>query len=144
VADRLLALVLIAVSAAMIWGATLLQIQYQYEPIGPKAFPIIISALLIASALFLLIRPDPDPEIEGDGTLRRIVIAAGLLAAYVLLFERLGFIVSTALIAFGFALLLGANPWRAALFGVLLGIGSYFLFTWPLELNLPADPLFEL
>ena len=143
-ADRLLAAACALVAAAMIWAALQLEIAVQYEPVGPKAFPVILGVLMIASVIVLLVRPDPTPELEGEHTKRRLLLGTVLLAAYVLLFEHTGFVIATAVIAFAFALVLEARALPAAVFAVLLAVISYALFTGPLELNLPSDPVFGL
>ena len=56
--DRICAAVLLVVAGLMAWLAYQLQVPFQYEPLGPKAFPLILAALIALCALWLLYRPD--------------------------------------------------------------------------------------
>ena len=79
-------------------------------------------------------------DVDG-ATWKRLAIVLALLAGYAVLFEPLGFIISTVLFATVTSRLLGAVWKRAALFGLGVGVGGYLLCAGLLDLNLPAGPL---
>jgi len=54
--DRALGLVSLMVALAYIASATQIQTSFLQDPVGPKAFPILIGAVAAISSLFLIIR----------------------------------------------------------------------------------------
>ena len=46
-ADRVLASVVIVLGIAVGWSAMDLYVPFQYEPLGPKAFPLFLSTILL-------------------------------------------------------------------------------------------------
>jgi putative tricarboxylic transport membrane protein len=84
--------------------------------------------------------PAEEPAYETDW--RTLLGVAALLAAYVLLFRPLGFILTSAAFLPAGARILGSDLWRRDLLaGVLLSVATYAVFTFLLGLELPAGPL---
>ncbi len=68
----------------------------------------------------------------------RVLWVAALTAAYVLLIERLGFIVTTIPYLLGFGAALGERRWmRLALFALVVPVATYLLFDRTLNVPLP-------
>ncbi len=63
------------------------------------------------------------------------------LLAYALLFEILGFVISTALAGFALGLLFNGRLWPSVISGVLLGVLLYGLFDYLLDVPLPLGLL---
>lgn len=59
------------------------------------------------------------------------------MVAFALLLETLGFILATAGLALGVALLFGARPWLALVTGVVTSVALWALFDKLLDLPLP-------
>lgn len=118
-----------------------IQAPFQYDPLGPESWPRILGAVMLICLVVLLIRPDVDHFDVDRPSWVRLAAVLALLVAYAALFEPFGFIISTALFALAVSRLLGATWWRAALFGVAVGVGGYLLCVGLLGLNLPAGPL---
>lgn len=73
---------------------------------------------------------------------RTLGLMAVALAGLILLWRPLGFILTTTLFLMAGAWVLGSrSPVRDLLAGVLVGVGTYALFTRLLGLELPAGPL---
>jgi putative tricarboxylic transport membrane protein len=69
----------------------------------------------------------------------RPMIAIGLLLAFALVFERLGFLLSTMALLIGLMRLIDPVPWRRALpIAVLAPLGSWFVIQKLLKIALPA------
>ena len=120
--------------AVIAWG---FQAPFAYDPVGPRAYPLLLLALLGAGALWLVFRPSLHQHLlTGKQSLRALLCIASLLA-YALLFEPLGFIPSTALAAAGLGLLFGGRPLPCAISGVLMGVLLYTLFDLLLDVPLP-------
>lgn len=140
--DRIFAGTLLGLSGLIAWAALQLEVPFQYEPLGPKAFPVILAGILALSALWLLFKPSKDDWFPSREVLLKLLLALGLMAGYAFLFERAGFIVATFLIGAVFSWLFSEPPLRAAVFALVMSVVSYFLLTTLLQLNVPAGHLF--
>jgi len=115
---------------------------FQSDPLGPSAFPLLLSGLLGATALVLLFRPGPEAEWPRGQALVHQVAAVGILIAYAFMLEPVGFIPSTAVAIAVVALQLGATYRHSALLGGGMSVVLYTLFDPVLGLPLPAGALF--
>ena len=136
--DRLFAGVLLLLSGLIAWAAFQLQVPFQYEPLGPKAFPLMLSGLLAISAVWLFIKPNANSWHIEPHVMTRLVQALALLFAYAWMYDRLGFVIATTLVGGVFSWMFGARPRLAAGYSLGLSICSYFLLTTLLQLNVPA------
>lgn len=127
-------LLLCAGLAVIAWG---FQPPFSYDPVGPRAYPLLLLGLLGAGALWLVIRPALHRHLlNAAQSLRALLCVAGLLA-FALMFEPLGFVPATALAATGLGLLFGGRSLPCALSGVLMGVLLYLLFDLLLDVPLP-------
>jgi hypothetical protein len=113
---------------------------------GPGFFPLVLSLGLAGVAAALLVRAlraAPAPAAPAEPTQHRRLVATVLaLAVYVLVFERLGFILATVgTLAFLFGAL-GRYRWPvAAGVAVLVALAAWVLFDTWLQVRLPAGVL---
>ena len=140
--DRIFALVGLAIVIAYgVIAFTAIRAPFQYDPLGPESWPQILSIAAALCLLYILVRPD---RLEGLGdlrTLRQIGVMVVVLVLYAASFERLGFVLSTALFCGIVAFWTGARPLPAAVYGIAFGLLGYVLFVRVLALNLPAGIL---
>lgn len=139
--DRILGAVCLVVAAGMAWAAKDYAAPISYEPVGPRAFPLLLSALMAAGGAWLLIRPTGHASGLGLSSLRTLGLAAGAVVIYALLFEMLGFPLATALMALPVGLAFGGSWQRSLAGGVGLGLGLYLLFDKLLDVVLPTGLL---
>lgn len=105
-----------------------------YAALGPWAFPAVVLAGLALSAVFV-IRKTPRFSIAIP---RPVIFTAGLLAAYVLAFERLGFVPATIVYVPLQARILGSRKlWRDVIVAVALTLLAYAVFDRVLDVKLP-------
>lgn len=124
---------------------------FSYEPVGPRAYPLLCLALMAAGLAWLIARPpplheEPDQPPPSLALLRKVGLCIVLLLGHAALFEHLGFVVSSALAGSALAWLAGGRPLPSLLAGTLLSVGLYLLFDRVLEVPLPAGvlaPLFS-
>ena len=91
----------------------------------------------VAAALWLLCKPSGEPTLPISWVLaRKVGLCVGALLAYALLFEPLGFVLSTALAGFSLGLLFGGRLLPSALSGLLMGTLLYGLFDYLLDVPL--------
>ncbi|OII58994.1 hypothetical protein BIW19_23715, partial [Pseudomonas putida] len=101
--QRIFALALLAVCAALAVMAWPYQAAFSYEPVGPRAYPLLTLGLLGLGLLYLVFRPTPivrkddEPELDRE-TLIKIAACVGLLIVFASTFEALGFILSAILV----------------------------------------------
>ncbi len=139
--DRVLGALCLAGALAMAWAAHDYTAPIAYEPVGPRAFPTLLAALIGVCGIWLVVRPSLHSAAIASGRLRPVLACMLAIVAYALLFEPLGFTVATALLAVPVGIAFGGN-WRQSLLGgIALGVGLYFLFDRLLDVVLPAGLL---
>ena len=108
---------------------------------GPGVFPTALGALMLGLGAWLA--PSALRERTAFGNLPRVAALAGVLAAYALLLDGLGFVITTSL---AMAVMLAAFTTRSralwGAIGVIGAIASYALFSSVLHVQLPPDPWF--
>lgn len=139
--DRIVGLGLILLAAWYGWTAGEYQAEFA-DPLGPSMFPRLLAPFIAGLGLWLIMRPDPDPEWPRGWTLLVQSVTVALMLAYALAIVPVGFIISTAVLAALLAMLLGARLLPATASGVAASLGCYTLFTYVLELSLPTGTLF--
>lgn len=137
-ADRIFGLALIGLAALAAFNASQFQVTFSYEPVGPKAFPILLAAILAGLSLVLVFRPGKNGEWPEKCVALRLLAVLAVLLVYALLFTRLGFLITTFATVFSLARLFGASCSKALVAGLLMSVGSYYLFTLGLGISLPA------
>ncbi len=140
-ADRVFALAALALAAFYGFVALGLEAPFQYDPLGPETWPRLLAVAFALCAAYVLLRPGSDPDWDGAATLRRLGLSVAALVVYAVLFEPLGFVVTTSVYAGGMAWWGGARPLPAAVYGLGLGVPGYFVCTRLLALNLPTGVL---
>lgn len=138
--DRIFGLVVILVALAYVASATQIQTSFLSDPVGPKAFPILIGCVAAICGLVMILRPDPEADWPGLWTLGRLAVALVALVIYAYLLKPLGFLIPTAVVAalLGYQIRPRAGP--AILSGIGLSVGLFVIFRFALGLGLVALP----
>lgn len=142
--DRILGLLSLVLAAAMAWAAHSYAADISYEPVGPRAFPTLLAAVLALTGLWLALRPSRTPA--GDGTAQLgvwwpLALTVAAMLAYALLFQWLGFVLVTALMALPVGRSFGGRPLPLLATGLGLGLGLFFLFDKVFDVILPTGVL---
>lgn len=146
VLQRILAAVLLMVCAALALMAWPYQAPFSYEPVGPRAFPLLMLGLMGVALLYMLFRPTPivhtedEPPLDRE-TLIKISVCIGLLLVFAGTFEPLGFIISSILIGLPMARLYGGRWLPSAVVVTLMSVGLYLLFDKAMDVPLPLGLL---
>ena len=138
--DRLTGLALLALAVAYGVAASGYQAMIG-DPLGPAAFPVALSIPLGLLSLYLIVRPDPEPDWPGRRALLKQALTLVAFVAYAYLLEPLGFVVSTFLAVVVLGRLLGARLWQAAAAGAAIALVLFVAFDTLLGLPLPAGVL---
>ncbi len=138
--DRIFGLVVLVVALAYIASATQIESSFLSDPVGPRTFPIGIGLVAAVSAVFMIVRPDEDPNWPPLRIFGVLAIAALVLIVYALMLKPLGFLLPTAISAAILSYQLSDRPGPAALAGIGLSIGLFLIFKYALGLGLVAFP----
>ena len=144
--QRIFASVLLLVCVGLALMAWPYQAAFSYEPVGPRAFPLLMLGLMGAALLYMVFRPTPikhtedEPPLDGQ-TLTKICICVALLLVFAGLFEPLGFILSSMLIGIPMARLYGGRWVPSVVIVSLMAIGLYLLFDKAMDVPLPLGLL---
>jgi putative tricarboxylic transport membrane protein len=139
--DRLLGAACLSVAVAMAWAARDYIAPISYEPVGPRAFPMLLAALLGAGGAWLVVKPGTHSAGLGAAQWKLLGLALLAVFGYALLFETLGFTLATTLMAVPVGMAFGGS-WKQALAGGLgLGLLLYLGFDKLLDVVLPSGLL---
>ncbi|VVN93553.1 tripartite tricarboxylate transporter TctB family protein [Pseudomonas fluorescens] len=144
--QRIFASVLLLVCIGLALMAWPYQAAFSYEPVGPRAFPLLMLGLMGMGLLYMIFRPAPivhsedDPQLDRE-TLIKIGICVVLLLVFAGTFEPLGFIVSSILIGIPMARLYGGRWLPSVVIISLMSIGLYLLFDRVMDVPLPLGLL---
>lgn len=144
---------LVALGALVAWDATTISTDFATRgPIGPKAVPVIVAALLVVTGALLALDvlrgghgeaeggEDIDLSHGTDWKTVGIVVAAFLGNA--LLIETLGWAISGALLFFFVAYGLGSRRYvRDIAISLAMSFGSFYLFALGLGITMPPGLL---
>ena len=140
--DRIFSALWLAFCAAVGWMAWQIEAPISYEPIGPRAYPLLLAGIMAAATAWLLLKPDPEPEWPAGPMRVKAAVLFGAFLAYALLFEWLGFPLSTALATVALGRLFGGRWAQCIAGGTGLGVGLWFFFDKLLDVTLPLGRLF--
>tara|TARA_Y100001001_G_scaffold150061_1_gene160400 strand:- start:151 stop:639 length:489 start_codon:yes stop_codon:yes gene_type:complete len=139
VGDRLAGAVLLVLALGAWWHSHSFVTGFM-QPVGPGAFPRLVSLPLAALAAYLILRPGFNERWPDRAGLARQLAVLLLLAAYAGLLEPLGFLPATLAGAIVLTRLFGAAWGQALIAGTGLALGLYALFEFALGMPLPDVP----
>eukprot|EP01030_Chromulinospumella_sphaerica_P006022 gene6022-5891_t len=144
--QRIFAAVLLLVCIGLALMAWPYQAAFSYEPVGPRAFPLLLLGLMGLALTYMLIRPQPTKHTDDEPpldrpTLIKIGICVSLLLVFAGTFESLGFILSSMLIGIPMARLYGGRWLPGVVIITLMSVGLYLLFDKAMDVPLPLGLL---
>lgn len=141
-ANKVIAIFLIALAIMYIIAAIRLP-NYPYIPVDSEAVPITLGIILIILSIFLFFQKDNhDKKKLPKKDVTAILTVVGLILAYIMLLEFLGFFLSTALFLFVNTWIMGYRKWLSNLItSIAIPLFIYLLFTQFLDIVLPRGIL---
>jgi putative tricarboxylic transport membrane protein len=148
-----LAALLGVVGGVVLWDAGRLHSSYaQADVVGPRTVPFVVGGLLLLCAVLLAVNVLRGGQGEAEGgedvdlthpTEWRVVLPLiGFFVANIVLVERLGWVVSGAILFWGCAWTLGSRHYaRDAVVSVAIALASFYLFYSGLGIHLPSGVL---
>ncbi len=156
--ERTASVVMTAFSAAYLIGAYLMiPVPMIKQQIGPSVFPKAVGFLMLLFSLCnlviqfkgiakedearaVIIGAEDKVETKADLKLMGVIIA--LMVVYALLFNTLGYALTTILVFLAGVLVLDRKHiLRDVIIGLIASFGMYFIFTKLLKVTLPSGPL---
>ena len=144
--QRIFASVLLLACVGLALMAWPYQAAFSYEPVGPRAFPLLMLGLMGLGLIYMIVRPTPvvhseeDPQLDRD-TLLKIAVCVVLLLIFAGTFEPLGFILSSILIGIPMARLYGGRWVPSVVIISVMSVGLYLLCDKAMDVPLPLGLL---
>ena len=135
--ERIFGVFLLLLSAGGIFIGWDLKAPISYEPVGPRAFPLLVFTLLGICSLGLVLSKRPATTWAPSPVLLRVGGMFLVVLAYALLFDKLGFVISTALMSIPLSRYFGGTWKQSLLAGAGLGVILFLLFDKLLDVALP-------
>lgn len=111
--------------------------------LGPQVFPLFVASGLVVLGAVLVVRTiiRPRPSSENAGSKQDLLVLVAAIAVYLVLFQVLGFLLSTFLILAVLFYYLGERKiWVTVLVAAVLSEGVMLAFHEGLKVNLPVGP----
>jgi putative tricarboxylic transport membrane protein len=139
-------------TAVIVDGLGIPHITSGTDPVGPRAVPVILGVLLLVAAAVYAVdvarggRGEPeageDVDLSRGGDWRTVLLLIAAFVVNAVLIERLGWVISGALLFWGTAFALGNRHYvRNLLIAVTLSLTTFYAFAIGLGVNLPAGVL---
>lgn len=140
--ERFFSIGLLCVSIGMLYVAFSFDSAISYDSVGSKAFPVLISGLLILSLVSIVLRRNDYYELMNvtPPVIKKSIILIVAFFAYAYLFEIASFPVSTAMMIFVVGKVFGGKTIPCLITGLTMSIGGYLLFDMLLDVPLPLGP----
>lgn len=143
--ERIFSGILLVVSLillVMAWGYTA---PIAYDPIGPRPYPVILLSLLAFFCALIVFRPKKLGEQISMGLtkpiIKNLIICGVAMLLYGVLFEWLGYIIATVLMATVVGLLFDGKKVPTMIASVVMAVLTYLLFDKALDVSLPLGLL---
>ncbi|MCP3031638.1 tripartite tricarboxylate transporter TctB family protein [Halobacillus sp. A1] len=122
--------------------------EYPYVPVDSDLVPKILGFLLLALSVFLFFDKSSEKEEEKAKRVvpkKEIIVmcgVGGMIFVYILLFELLGFLITTALFIISCSTFLGYRQWKTSILVSIIFPGVlYYVFNYLLQIRLPQGIL---
>jgi len=129
-----------ALALAYMAGALNIRTGLMSDPLGPKAFPLLVGAVTLLCGAAIAARPDPEPTWPRPATLAQLALATAVMLAYAYALIPLGFLLPTAVGAAVVSFQITPRWRQAAMAGLGLSIGLFVIFRFILGLGLRPWP----
>lgn len=139
--DRIFGVVGLLLAIGFAFAALAIEESFLSDTVGPKAFPLIIAAILGLASISIALKPDASPTWPPLGRFVEIFAAVVVMVLYAQLLPVIGFVIATALAATYLTWRLGSALVASVLIGVGTSVGIYIVFHLLLGLSLARGPL---
>lgn len=141
--DRVAGVILLLVAIWYSIEASTLKSSILSDNLGPSAFPLFLGILLGILSLYMIIKPDVDPQWpDRSGWIRMgLIILSFIVYAYIM--EPFGFVIATTFEMVSLAYVFKGPRIKSVVTGFLFSLFLFGLFSYVLSLSLPTGTIFE-
>ena len=139
--DRIFGLFGLVLAAFYFWATSIIPDSFMIDVVGPRAFPYIVGTVLAICSLYILLRPDAEPDWPKFFDFIEIIFAAAVMFLYGWALSRVGFVIATIFTTAYLTWRLGSKPLGSLITGVATSAGIYVVFHLILGLSLAKGPL---
>ncbi|KJZ14319.1 tricarboxylic transport membrane protein [Marinomonas sp. S3726] len=140
--DRVFGMLMLILAVVYGWEATQFPEPFGgEESVGPETFPIILSFFLGASAIYMMLKPDPDEAWPVLPMLLELISVVIAILVFAWAIEPLGFIPAAVGVVTYLAWRMGADLKMSLIIGVSSSVAIFLIFNNVLELALPLGLL---
>lgn len=139
--DRTLGFAALAFAALMVWFGRDMVAPFSYEPVGPRAFPMLVALIIALCGAWLIYKNHNTAEKNPVGANSRIVLMVLYAIAYAALYQFLGFIIATTAMTVLVGRLFGGAWHKIFIGGLIMSILFFLLFDRALDIVLPLGLL---
>jgi putative tricarboxylic transport membrane protein len=139
---RVSAICLLVFAIAYGIGGSVIDYAFASDPLGPRVFPVALAVVLGLLSVWYCFSPGSAEGFPTGPLLVRVLAVPVLMVVAVTLFEPAGFAASIFVLTLGSAILFGAPPAKALAGAVGHAALWWFVFSYLLEVYLPAGALF--
>lgn len=140
--ERFFSIGLLIFSAIMCYLALSFTSIISYDPVGAKAFPLLIFSLLTVSLSTMILRRNNYFELMRltPGIIKKNIVLIVTFTLYAYFFEYASYPLSSMFMIFVLAKIFGGKTIPSLITAVVMSIGSYVLFDLFLDVPLPLGP----
>ncbi|EHK68350.1 tripartite tricarboxylate transporter TctB family protein [Achromobacter arsenitoxydans] len=139
--DRILGIAALALAVFMTAAGWGIEAPFAYEPVGPRAFPLLLALIIGLCGLWLVYKGGHAVEPNPAGANGRIALMVVFVTIYAFLFQWLGFVIATSLMTVFVGRLFGGGWVKCAIGGVVMSLFFFVLFDKVLDVVLPGGLL---
>jgi putative tricarboxylic transport membrane protein len=139
--DRIFGLFGLALAAFYFWATSIIPDSFMIDVVGPRAFPYIVGTVLTLCSVYILVRPDAEPDWPNLTNLIEIIFATAVMFLYGWALSKVGFVIATVFATAYLSWRLGTKPVGSLITGVATSAGIYVVFHLILGLSLAKGPL---
>lgn len=139
--DRVLGIIALFVAAFLTWFGWDIQAPFSYEPVGPRAFPLLLALIIAFCGTWLAFKGGNQAEPNPPGANFRIALMMVFCGAYAYVFDMLGFIVATTLMTIAVGRLFSGAWKKIIIGGFAMSVLLFLLFDRVLDVVLPLGVL---
>ena len=138
--DRIFGFITALLALAFFASTNNLESPFFSDPVGPKTFPYLISAVAFISGAVMILFPDPSPTWPKLTTVLKLIFSVLILVGYAFTLKPLGFLLPTATAAGILSYQISPKPGSAFITGIILSIMLFIVFKYFLGLGLFPFP----
>ncbi|WP_321338916.1 tripartite tricarboxylate transporter TctB family protein [uncultured Cohaesibacter sp.] len=139
--DRIFGAVGLLLAALFAYSSMIIEESFLSDAVGPKAFPLIIAAILAISSLTIIFKPDVAPKWPTLPRFIELVAAIVVMVLYAEFLPIVGFVIATAVASTYLTWRLGTSVIQSFVVGISISVGIYVIFHLLFGLSLAKGPL---